>query len=421
MLGRKQAAPAAARRFVVSMEEEEEEVATYGFSASTAAACGMCADELDACVEGAWCGSGSEEEEEEEEAEEADDDEPLEPQLLRSVDALIASTSNSAARRRFLVEFRFRLEQELVSFCTLDDLHYALFEEWALLVRAAPWIAPHLALSRTGGGGGGGGGRAAKGGKEKKPRVPRRRREKVVCCHFVKSTETRPFLEAECRSTGVAYTPKTTRLGLAGLLHPDLPDFCAHHEAKRPATAKKRKREQEAAATGASSGGAAAADADEATIHMRGTLHEALGLPPTPTLRGTWSRVDDERAWAAIDDGPPGDWRFEYKAAKALVAGEPLDFAGFFNVDGVPIFESRLTLLVHKQGMVDAPTYTVEGAGQNQFGQFTMKGRSGPDGVLRLVRTYVPVAPLPSRRPHPPPPPPPPPPSGAASSAPPTF
>ena len=131
-----------------------------------------------------------------------------EEQCLRSVDALLDSTSNDAYRTRFLEEFRFRLAEGFTSFPTLDELHYALFEEWALVVRHSPWIAPHLALA---GGGGRKGKRGGGGG------APRRKRDRTVCCHFVKSTETRPLLEAECRKEGIDYTAKTTRLGLAAV------------------------------------------------------------------------------------------------------------------------------------------------------------------------------------------------------------
>ena len=131
-----------------------------------------------------------------------------EEQCLRSVDALLESTSNDAYRVRFLEEFRFRLAEGFTSFPTLDELHYALFEEWALVVRHSPWIAPHLALA---GGGGRKGKRGGGGG------APRRKRDRTVCCHFVKSTETRPLLEAECRKEGIDYTAKTTRLGLAAV------------------------------------------------------------------------------------------------------------------------------------------------------------------------------------------------------------
>ncbi|KAH8053887.1 Ubiquitin-conjugating enzyme E2 [Aureococcus anophagefferens] len=93
-----------------------------------------------------------------------------EEQCLRSVDALLESTSNDAFRVRFLEEFRFRLAEGFTSFPTLDELHYALFEEWALVVRHSPWIAPHLALA---GGGGRKGKRGGGGG------APRRKRDRT--------------------------------------------------------------------------------------------------------------------------------------------------------------------------------------------------------------------------------------------------
>jgi hypothetical protein len=52
-----------------------------------------------------------------------------------------------------------------------------------------------------------------------------------VCCHFFKSTRKRPVLEAECQAQGItAYTEKTTRFGLAALLLPGIPAYCAEHQ-----------------------------------------------------------------------------------------------------------------------------------------------------------------------------------------------
>ncbi|KAH8086713.1 NEDD8 transferase [Aureococcus anophagefferens] len=142
-----------------------------------------------------------------------------EEQCLRSVDALLESTSNDAFRVRFLEEFRFRLAEGFTSFPTLDELHYALFE-------------------------------------------------------------------AECRKEGIDYTAKTTRLGLAALLHPDLPDFCAHHDAKRPANVKRKK---------VAAARAPADNAPAATVHMRGTFRRD---PPAPRASG---RRTAARPWAALE------------------------------------------------------------------------------------------------------------------------
>jgi hypothetical protein len=62
------------------------------------------------------------------------------------------------------------------------------------------------------------------------------------CCQFQKSTGKRTVLEAECESKGIVCLPKTTRIGLAALLLPDLPAFCDKHrpvEGQAPARKEK--------------------------------------------------------------------------------------------------------------------------------------------------------------------------------------
>jgi hypothetical protein len=97
---------------------------------------------------------------------------------------------------------------------------------------------------------------AANSGGEKKAPTPTTKTKQAVtqkrtaprpakggnCCQFQKSTRKRMVLEAECEAKGIAYTPKTTRLGLAALLLPDVPAFCDYHlPGQKSATGRKVK------------------------------------------------------------------------------------------------------------------------------------------------------------------------------------
>ena len=244
--------------------------------------------------------------------------EPLKPALLASLAAMTEASAVDRPRCRFLRDFSHRIEADLVDFNTLDELHYALYEEWTLCVRAAPWIAPHLVVRRPAAH------RPAPRRTQKK-----KRREGPACCHFLKSNENRPVLEAECRSSGLAFTPKHTRLMLAALLLPGAPDFCGRHADRRPANRKKRP-------------AAPARPPAPVAIHMRGSIDTAAPGGGV-AIAGVWSASDDDATWAALEPCR-GAWAFSYRSAASAAGSQPLPFRGGFAVDGALVEETRLAI-----------------------------------------------------------------------------
>ena len=130
--------------------------------------------------------------------------------------------------RAFLAQFHNRLMQGWSRFETMGAMQYSLSEEWTLLMRHAPWtprcvetkIPAFIEEPDEKG--------KASPSKKRPPRGPR-----VLCCQWLKSNANRPVLEDACRAKKLEFTKKTTRLQLAQLLHPELPDFCENHEHKR--------------------------------------------------------------------------------------------------------------------------------------------------------------------------------------------
>ena len=147
-----------------------------------------------------------------------------------------------------------------------------------MLVTQAPWTLPNRVA-------------AAPPPVKREPR--RRAQNKVVCCHFLKSNANRPILEAECRAKDIPFAKQTTRLMLAALLYPNLPDFCSHHENKRP-LGKPRKPK----APAADAGGAKPVE----FIFMRGGFERKDGRA---VLRGVWAMEHTPQAWREARAPPP--------------------------------------------------------------------------------------------------------------------
>lgn len=254
------------------------------------------------------------------------------PQLaeqLAALDALLTSKSNDKEYCAFLREYRYRVAGGIVDFSCVADLHYALYEEWHLIQSKAPWLCP----------------------------APQRGC-RIICCHYKKSTEQRPLLEAECRRKGIEFTQKTTRFDLAALIEPELPGFCAKHAAHTPS--KRRKRRSSACGS----------------VFMRGKFER---MPPK--LFGLWALDDTDTAWAQAG-AEPAHWTFEYRAKD-----DSSSFEGFFKLGTTTIVEKTLVFRLNNyKGEEDQ--IDIEGYGTNQFGTFRMRGQSR-QGNLFLQRDYT--------------------------------
>mmetsp|Transcript_27022 Transcript_27022/g.82949 ORF Transcript_27022/g.82949 Transcript_27022/m.82949 type:complete len:366 (-) Transcript_27022:554-1651(-) len=248
---------------------------------------------------------------------------------VETLDALIAKAEDDPLKKEFLREFQLHIRMGIrpIESDSIDDLHFALYEEWLLIRRKTPWMFPDEAA------------------------------RKVFCCHFKKSTEPRTVLEAECRAKGVEV--KGSRFQLAALLEPALPSHCDKHKNKRPKDS-------------------SADDECDNVVYLRGKLERA-GRTSTQ-LRGTWStrQVADEKDasfhyWSNEDAFGSGTKRFA-------------PFFGYFRVDerdrGVSEKNLQLAFTPTDGG------YSIEGFGDNKFGAFKMTGSVTNDDLF-LARHYV--------------------------------
>ena len=256
---------------------------------------------------------------------------------VEALEKLILS-ADSGMRREFLSEFLFHI---LWGFRPvegdLDDLHFALFEEWHLIrTRTSVWMPP-----------------------EKKSK-----KEKVMCCHYKKSTEDRPLLEAECRRRGVVYTSKTTRFALAALLMPELPGHCSTHMSQN----KKRR-------------------SDTNRVFLRGRLTTfENGLL---RLRGTWSAQDKD--WPSKSTQNEG-FNYWSTVSNTVDADSSKRFMGYFKIGTEKgVADKNLKITILPKNTSDDPFQTLEGSGDNDFGAFTMNGSLSDTGALFIVRQYVTV------------------------------
>lgn len=252
------------------------------------------------------------------------------------VDAIekLIQTTNDAGRKDFLRDFQFHIQQGIrpIESESIDDLHLALYEEWFLIRNRTPWLTA----------------RKVKG---------------VVCCHFKKSTEQRPLLEAECRRKGIDYTLKTTRFELAALLEPELPGHCENHMNNSY-----RKRRQ--------------ADQAENKVYFRGNL---VLKDSRTVLRGCWSSVNDN--WVTKSQNIEGFhfWTHEDPFE------ETVRFYGYFKIGadtGVP--EKSLFCRLEKSSSDPTKDFLLSGTGENSFGTFTMTGHVLNSKVV-ITRHYTQV------------------------------
>lgn len=243
---------------------------------------------------------------------------------LAALDDLMKSKSSEKEYCSFLTDYRFRVAGRVVDFASVSDLHYALYEEWHLIQAQAPWLLPH-------------------------------RGQRVICCHFKKSTEQRPLLEAECRKNGIEFGPGTTRFGLAALIVPDLPGFCSRHASHMPAS-RRRKRP------------ASDEQRQLPSIYMRGKMEE------DSSMTGWWSIADTNDSWAQAKQDRA---TFNYRLVEGKV------FQGYFTQEEEAVDETNLSF------DVDPVTSEIKGHGKNQFGSFRMSGHCR-QGSLYLKRDYVP-------------------------------
>ncbi|KAJ1448287.1 hypothetical protein M885DRAFT_623572 [Pelagophyceae sp. CCMP2097] len=284
---------------------------------------------------------------------------PLARQLAALDSLLRTAEEHDVGYQSFLQEFRYHVSASILTFLDVDELHYALYEEWHLVKRSAKWVRPAEDHNRRGADG-----------------ERRRRRPAAVCCCYKKSTLQRPLLEAACRAGGHEFPATATRFALAALLEPQLPEYCETHAGHARPGLRGRKRDRPEPVN------------DVSEVFMRGTL---VVTHDTATIAGRWS-TDDFGADA--DDAPDETWPFSYRSFQGIrTDGEKNTFSGFFRVDEeTVIFESRLDLEIRASGAAgegEAPAdeFEIQGDGENEFGAFSMRGRA-KGGALNLVRTY---------------------------------
>jgi len=293
---------------------------------------------------------------------------PLEGERLARAKAVqvaalqrLIETSDDKHRRVFLMEFQFHLRLGIrpIESESIDDLHFALYEEWHLIRTRTPWLF--------------GGGDASSSSSSSKNR-------KVMCCHFKKSTEQRPLLEAECRRKGLEYTPKTNRFQLAELLLPGLPGHCEKHLPGTTSSRKRRKQQRRPE------------DDDESrnAVFFRGTL-SAKKTTRLLRLRGTWSSVD--AGWHDKHESQEGFLFYTHEDPWTTTADD-VRFYGYFKLGrerGVPERDLRITFHNDDTKGDEAKVILITGSGDNEFGRFDMTGRVENKRKVFLTRHYTEV------------------------------
>uniref|UniRef100_A0A7S3NHR8 Uncharacterized protein n=1 Tax=Aureoumbra lagunensis TaxID=44058 RepID=A0A7S3NHR8_9STRA len=309
--------------------------------------------------------------------------------LLEGLEKLLKE-SKDRKREEYLKRYKKEIEVGIREFASVEEMYYAIYEEWLLVSRYMRWT-----------------------------------QKKRACCFWFKSTEPRPLLIAECERNGLYITQNCTRYQLAAIALSKhntkssivVPKFCRKHQKHFKASIHANQRHD---------------DFGRTIIHMSGFFFQDKSSQSNPNddkveqehffLKGIWDdlpfnsfrhkrkkqdsdennkneeleedthkkklgklndniqnpRVFQDQGFfyslvSLGGDDPSKDCSMTNYIHKVIQQNTITTWSGFFHSDSNIIQESNL-LLQFQVCSSESNKYDIRGQGHNSFGPFIMTG-----------------------------------------------